>query len=95
MPFTGDHANDIGLQTPNGPVCIYDAENGEIKSPEAIFAGGVAFFEGAAAPGNRDLAERLTRKNMRMLPYWQTHPFDLLEGPQATDEEFSEALAKM
>ncbi|MEK9156793.1 MAG: hypothetical protein AAB448_01500 [Patescibacteria group bacterium] len=39
--------------------------------------------------------ERLTRRNMKSLPYWQTRPFAQLEGPEATDEEFSTAMAKL
>ncbi len=95
IPFTGDHANDIGLTTPEGPVCTFDSENGQIKSPEAIFVGGIEFFLEAAADGDRVLATRLTVKNMKSLPYWQTHPFELLSGEEAADEEFSVAMAKL
>ena len=95
MPFEGDHANDIGFQSPDGPVCLYDSQNGHIKSGPEIFQGGVAFFLHAAADGDRDLAERLTRSNMKHLAYWQTHPFAELDGAQATAEEFQTAMEKL
>lgn len=95
MPFEGNHTNDIGLETAEGPVCVFDVKDGAIKSAEDIFEGGIQFFLGEVAEGNRELAERLTRKNMNALPHWQQHPFAELEGPQATDEEFGAAMAKL
>lgn len=95
MPFEGNHANDIGLETADGPVCIYDVKDGAMKSSEDIFEGGVQFFMGPATNGDRALAERITRKNMKALPYWQAHPFAGLEGAEATDQEFGEAMAKL
>ncbi|MSR84948.1 hypothetical protein EXS71_00705 [Candidatus Uhrbacteria bacterium] len=95
MPFEGNHANDIGLELPEGQVCKFDSVDGKLKSGEEIFEGGVNFFAQAATDGNRDLAIRLTRKNMQVLPYWKLHPFAGLEGPAATDEEFGAAMAKV
>jgi hypothetical protein len=95
MPLEGDHAGDLGMETPEGPVCKFDSKDGQIKPAEEIFEGGVLFFLDAAAGGDRGLAERLTRKNMKMLPHWQQHPFDLLNGAEATDEEFGAAMAKL
>jgi hypothetical protein len=95
MPLEGNHANDLGLETPDGPVCKYDEKDGQIKRPEDIFASGVAFFLTACAGGDHALAERLTRKNMKSLPYWQAHPFALLDGQESTDEEFQSAMAKL
>ena len=95
MPFEGNHANDIGLETADGTVCKFDSADGNIKSGEDIFEGGVMFFLTAVADGNRDLAERLTRKNMSALPYWQAHHFAELDGTLATDQEFGEAMAKL
>jgi hypothetical protein len=95
MPLEGAHANDIGFESPDGPVCKYDSENGAIKSSQTIFEGGVTFFASSVANGDRALAERLTRKNMSALPYWQAHPFDELAGEQATEEEFQAAMAKL
>ncbi len=95
MPFEGDHTGDIGVETPEGPVCKFDSENGAVKSGPEVFEGGIIFFAEAAADGDRDLAARLTRKNMKQLPYWQARPFAELEGPEATDEEFGNAMAKL
>lgn len=95
MPFEGNHANDIGLETADGEVCVYDSENGAIKSAEKIFEGGGEFFYGAAANGDRELAARLTRTNMKSLPYWQEHPFAALDGEEATQEEFAAAMARL
>ncbi len=95
MPFEGNHANDIGLETPEGPVCKFDSADGAIKSPEQIFEGGVQFFMHATTEGDRVLAERLTRKNMNNLPHWQQHPFDQLEGEQATEAEYQDAMGKL
>lgn len=95
MPFEGSHANDIGFETAEGPVCVFDSQDGKVKSGEEIFKGGIEFFLGEATNGDRDLAERVTRKNMKQLPYWQKHPFAELEGPEATDEEFGMVMMKL
>ncbi len=95
MPFEGDHVNDIGLETAYGPVCVHDSRDGAIKSPKEIFEGGIEFFAGATTDGDRSLAERLTRSNMKALPYWRAHPFAELEGAEATHEEFQAALARL
>lgn len=96
MPLYGNHAGDIGMETPEGLVCRFDSENGKIKSGESIFEGGVNFFAEAVANGNRELAERLTRKNMQSLPYWQSRSFPKLSsGPVATTAEFQAAMAKL
>jgi len=95
MPLVGNHAKDIGLETPEGTVCVYDVVDGKIKSGEDIFKGGVEFFTAEATGGDRALAERLTRKNMKALSYWQKHPFAGLNGPEATDQEFGAAMSKL
>lgn len=95
MPFVGEYANEIGLASAEGLVCVHDVENGHIKNAQAIFEGGVQFFLSLDTQYNRALAERLTRKNMQSLPYWQQHPFAALDGQTATDEEFAAAMAKM
>lgn len=95
MPLEGAHAGDIGLETVEGLVCKHDSKDGEIKSGEEILEGGVQFFLSSVSEGDRDLAERLTRKNMKALPYWKHHPFEGLEGAEATDEEFAEAMGKL
>lgn len=95
MPFVGDHEGDVGLETAEGTVCKFDIENGTVKSSRDIFQGGVEFFAHAVTDGDRTLAERLTRTNMKALPHWQAHPFAELDGPQATEEEFGAAMAKL
>ncbi len=95
MPLEGVHANDIGFESPDGPVCKFDSENGNIKSGKEIFEGGVAFFIDTVESGDKALAERLTRKNMKSLPYWQRHRFAELEGEGATDAEFGAAMATL
>lgn len=95
MPFVGAHESDIGIELPEGPVCTFDSENGSVKSAQDIFNGGIGFFSHAVTGGDRALATRLTRKNMKSLPYWQTHHFVELDGDTATDEEFAAAMAKL
>lgn len=94
MPFTDSHAGDIGFESADGPVCKFDSENGAIKSPDAIFEGGIQFFSQYVG-GDRELAARVTRKNMASLPYWQAHPFAELDGEMASDEEFGAVMAKL
>lgn len=94
MPLEGAHAGDIGLETAEGLVCKYDVKDGAIKSADEIYEGGVMFFM-KVADGDRGLAERITRKNMKSLPHWQNNPFDALNGPEATDEEFGMAMSKL
>ncbi|HWQ60442.1 MAG: AraC family transcriptional regulator [Candidatus Moranbacteria bacterium] len=75
--------------------CLHCAdESGSVHSCEEIFEGGVQFFMGATG-ADRALAERVTRKNMKGLPYWQGKTCTILEGEEATDAEFAEALAKL
>lgn len=95
MPLEGSHANDIAFETPDGPVCKHDGVDGVIKSPEEIFEGGMRFFVNEVTNNDLDLAARLTRRNMRSLPYWKKNPFALLDGPEATDEEYAAMMAKM
>ena len=95
MPFEGNHANDIGLKLPEGPVCKFDSADDKVRSGEEIFEGGVCFFANEVTNGDRELAARLTRKNMQALPYWQTQPFKQLAGDVATEAEFQTAMAKL
>ncbi len=95
MPFVGGHVQDIGLELPEGPVCKFDSVDGKVKSGDEIFEGGVMFFAAEVADGDRELAARLTRKNMKALPYWQARPFEKLAGAEATNEEFQTAMGKL
>ncbi|HAU30477.1 MAG: hypothetical protein UV79_C0004G0038 [candidate division TM6 bacterium GW2011_GWF2_43_17] len=69
-------------------------EEGAVRACEEIFEGGVQFFM-SELDGDRQLAEKTTRKNMRMLPYWQNHECGLLSGEVVSDEEFAEILKKL
>jgi len=94
MPLEDD-AN-IGAKTREGTVCKFCVDSaGNIKACEEIFEGGVQFFINTISDTNRDLAERITRKNMLKLPYWQNRDCECLKGTVATDEEFQIALAKI
>ena len=90
-------SNDvIGLETDNESFCIYCVnEEKEVKSCEEIFEGGVQFFMSVDSSMTRDFAEKIVKKNMRNLPYWQEKEYPCLSGEIATDEEFSSVLAKL
>lgn len=87
---------DFGSETENGPVCIHcSTADGKVKGCEEIFEGGVQFFMHTLSGADRVLAEKLTRKNMNSLPYWQKNKSACLEGDLATDQEFQDALSKL
>lgn len=93
MPLESDHKKDFAVETVDGPTCIHCCQDGKIKTGKEIFEGGVQFFLNASNSKDRALAERLTRKNMKALAYWQKNPFDQLNGPEATGDEFAAAMA--
>ena len=68
--------------------------DGSVKSCEEIFEGGVQFFLNQIG-GERKMAEKITRKNMSGLPYWQGKDCPILKGEMATDEEFAEVMKKL
>jgi hypothetical protein len=79
----------------NAKFCLYCVkEDGTIKSCEEIFEGGVQFFLSKIGD-NRELAEKITRKNMNQLPYWKEKDCAVLKGEMASDEEFAEILKKL
>ena len=87
MPLT--EPSEIGGHNEHGDICTYCVDaTGQLKSGQEIFQGGVEFFKNSLPNINQDLAERVVRRNMQSLPYWQAHPLAELEGPVATDEEF-------
>jgi hypothetical protein len=87
---------EIGAELPEGSVCIHCvAPDGKVKSCEEVFEGGVQFFLSALPNTNRALAEKLVRKNMNQLPYWQDKKEACLQGGEATDEEFARALSQL
>ena len=75
--------------------CLYCvSEDGQVKSSEEIFEGGVQFFISQLG-ADRQMAEKVTRKNMKSLSYWQNKDCPILQGEVATDEEYSEILKKL
>lgn len=86
---------DFSLGDENSDFCQYCTnQDGSPKSCQEIFDGGVEFFLQALG-GDRLMAEKITRKNMRQLAYWQGKNCPVLEGEEATEAEFQEALAKL
>jgi hypothetical protein len=93
MPLTKKEDFAGGDETAD--FCLYCVKaDGTVKSCEEIFAGGVQFFMSQIGD-DRQLAEKITRKNMSRQPYWQTHDCEILKGEMATDEEFAEAMKKL
>jgi len=79
----------------NSNFCLYCTNaDGSVKTCEEIFEGGVQFFLSQIG-GDRKMAEKITRKNMNGLPYWQDKDCSILKDEMATDEEFAEAMKKM
>lgn len=79
----------------NANFCLYCAdESGQVKSCQEIFEGGVQYFM-TQVQGDRQLAEKITRKNMSSLPYWQDKDCKILQGEMATDQEFAEVMKKL
>lgn len=86
---------DFAGSDENSEFCLYCVgEDGNVKSCEEIFEGGVQFFMGAIG-ADRKLAEKVTRKNMKQQSYWQGKDCAILQGEEASDEEFAEAIKKL
>ena len=86
---------DFALGDETSDFCLYCVDsNGNVKTCEEIFAGGVDFFMNTVG-SERSLAEKITRKNMKKQPYWQNKDCKILDGDEATDEEFSQILKKL
>ena len=86
---------DFALGDENAEFCCHCVnEDGSVKPVEDIFSGGVQFFMETTG-SDREMAEKVTRKNMSRLAYWQGKDIAILQGPMATDEEFAEALGKL
>lgn len=94
MPLDSDDV--IGLETDNESFCIHCVNaDKEVKPCEEIFEGGVQFFMSLDSSMTRNFAEKLVRKNMRQLSYWQNREDLCLSGETATDEEFNSIVAKL
>jgi len=88
--------NEIGCEIPDGAVCVHcSTPDGKVKSCEEVFEGGVQFFMSAVSGADRILAEKLVRKNMNSLPYWQKNKGECLNGEVASDQEFSDAMVNL
>lgn len=86
---------DYAMNDKSSNFCIHCVNGeGKVKSAEEIFKGGVEFFLSKVGD-DKVLAERLTRKNMKGLSYWDDKAGEVLEGDIATDEEFNEVLKKL
>ena len=93
MPL--EKKEDFALGDENSKFCVHCVNvDGSVKTCGEIFNGGVEFFLGAIG-GDRTMAEKIVRKNMNSLPYWQDKNCEELKGEEATDEEFQEAMAKL
>jgi hypothetical protein len=87
---------DIGCEVDKGTVCNYCInEDGSVKNCIEVFDSGVEFFMHSVPGIDKDLAERITRKNMKGQPLWQDANEKCLEGQSATDEEFQVVLDKL
>jgi hypothetical protein len=86
---------DFALGDENSDFCLYCVNaDGSVKPVEEIFEGGVQFFMSQIG-NNRNMAEKITRKNMNQQPYWKNKNCEILKGEMATDEEFAEIMKKM
>jgi hypothetical protein len=93
MPLTKNE--DFAGGDENSQFCLYCVNaDGSVKTCEEIFEGGVQFFMGKIG-GDRQTAEKVTRKNMNQQSYWQGKDCEILKGEMATDEEFAEVLKKL
>ncbi|KKR40996.1 MAG: hypothetical protein UW46_C0005G0033 [Candidatus Yanofskybacteria bacterium GW2011_GWF1_44_227] len=93
MPLTKKEDFDNGDENSN--FCLYCVNtDGSVKSCEEIFEGGVQFFM-TQIEGDRQMAEKVTRKNMGELSYWRDKNCEVLKGEMATDEEFAEVMKKL
>ncbi|MBF0363436.1 MAG: hypothetical protein HQK49_20610 [Oligoflexia bacterium] len=94
MPL--ENTSDIGLTTKEHFFCIHCTHQDKtIKTCTEIFEGGIQFFLNTMPDLNRDFAERIVRKNMNSLSYWNTRKDTCLQGPEASDEEFAEILKRL
>ncbi|MFA5178473.1 MAG: zinc ribbon domain-containing protein [Candidatus Paceibacterota bacterium] len=93
MPLT--KKEDFAGGDENSNFCLFCVNaDGNVKPCEEIFEGGVQFFI-SQLEGDRSMAEKIVRKNMNQLPYWQNKGCEILKGEMATDEEFNEVLKKL
>lgn len=93
MPL--EDSNFIGKKTGEMDFCIYCVDDqGQVLSCADIFSGGVQFFMEHVSL-DRDMAEKITRKNMCKQKYWQGKNEACLQGELASDEQFADVLEKL
>ncbi|MFH1621142.1 MAG: zinc ribbon domain-containing protein [Patescibacteria group bacterium] len=93
MPL--EKPEDFAKNDENSEFCLYCVnEDGSVKTCDAIFAGGVEFFLKSLGD-DRALAEKLVRKNMNQLSYWQGKDCEVLKGEMASDQEFNDAMQRL
>jgi hypothetical protein len=93
MPLV--NKEDFALGDESSDFCQYCvSEDGDVKPCEDIFEGGVQFFMSQFG-GDREQAEKITRKNMLNQEYWKGKDIEILKGDVATDEEFAEVMKKL
>jgi len=86
---------DYALGDTTSQFCGYCTnEDGSVKDCDVIFAGGVKFFMDSTG-ADQEMAEKVTRKNMNQQSYWQGKDEPILQGAEATDEEFAAAMQKL
>ncbi len=94
MPL--DNKEDIWTEIKQWPVCFFCInEDKTVKTCEEIFEWWVDFFEESVPWADRELAEKIVRRNMCNLCFWDWHESECLIWEQATDEEFQEAIASL
>jgi hypothetical protein len=94
MPLA--NPKDIGATIGEQMFCVHCInEEGQVKSCEDIFNGGVDFFLNTFPDLDKNMAERVTRKNMKSISYWQNHDSVCLKGDVATDAEFQAILLRL
>lgn len=94
MPLENEEI--LGGEIDEGILCKFCInEDGRMKSAQEIFDGGSQFFMNAIEGTTRELAEKITRKNMNSLEYWQDKDEKCLKGDEATEEEFNSILEKL
>jgi hypothetical protein len=93
MPLT--KAEDFCRGDESSNFCCYCTnEDGSVKSCEEVFAGGAAYFM-SVTDVDQETAEKITRKNMNGLPYWQNEDHSCLRGAMASDEEFAAFMQRL
>lgn len=86
---------DFAQGDENATLCAYCTNaDGSAKTCQEVFESGSAYFRDAL-DSSQEMADRITRKHMRSLPYWQGEEHDCLKGEVATDEEFAQAMKKL